>query len=94
MKHVEYKGKVWEPSHNEETLKAAEEYAFHNEGLNTGLESAFLAGCECKQKDIDDLFEALYDLVIAQNGPPLEREREFWQSAYDKANELIHKHNK
>lgn len=49
---------------------------------------------EGKRKDetINELLEALRDLADEQNGPPLERHKESWQSAVNRAYELLKTH--
>lgn len=43
----------------------------------------------CLKVEIARLRDALQDLCDQQNGPPLERNREDWQRAYDRARELL-----
>lgn len=80
-------------NHKKKDIEAAEEYAIANYGVKYAYTS-FLAGCEHKQKDVDELVEALFHLTAAQNGPPLIREQEYWQESYNKANELIEKYKR
>lgn len=82
--------------HSEETIKAAEEFTLRNSPVicEERVKAAFIAGYEHAQNDIQELVEALENLMCAQNGPPLIREQEYWQQCMDKANELIQKHRR
>jgi len=44
-------------THNEETLKAAEEHAAYAREINENRATTYLAGCEYRQQDIDELVE-------------------------------------